>query len=270
MSEKLSLNPNVGISRDHVIYVELDALLDTRLGTLNLMDPRYAEETVSNPGYFTRVSDDFSAFCGVSFEDYKAAYRARNMVTLENSIVTNASFVLNSVVNELNRQRSETPFAGSVTVEVNMWPYQPDMETRFELENAIAALLPMDMEVRSIILPMEDLTLQHVARHYSGMMIYNFAEWMQMHVEEFRQVTIPGVTVLAPKLHTEGHKAFESSDLGSDELNDLDPYEMITMFHAPLLGMELLEPHHFCMITQEVVDAYHQNGEAAKEPQGDA
>lgn len=269
MSSKLSLNPNIGIAQDHVIYVELDALLDTRLGTLNVMNPKFAEDTVSKPGYFTRVSDDFSVFCDVTFEDYKAAYAKRDMVTLENSVVTNATFVLNSVVNELNRQRSETPFASTVTVEVNMWPYRPDSETRFELENAIASLLPMDIAVRSIDLPIDQLTLTHVARSYSGMLIYNFAEWMQLHVEEFKTVTIPGVTVLAPKLHAEGNKAFEPADLGND-VPGLDPYEMIMMFHAPLLGMELLDPYNFCMITEEIVKAYEKQGEPAQEPQGDA
>lgn len=265
---QLSLSPSNGLSTDHVIYLELDAVLDTRLGTLDIMNPEFSKATVSNPGYFRRVSDDFSVFCDVKFEDYKEAYRKRSIETLQHSVVTNASFVLNSVVNELNRQRKESPFAASVTVEVNIAPYNPDGELRMELENAIATMLPVDVAVRSVNIPIEQLTLQHVAKNYTGMLIYNFAEWLQLHSREFENVQIPGITILAPQLHVEGHKAFESSDLGEGGAG-LDPYEVIAILHAPLMGLEWLEPHHFCMVTHESVEAYRQS-EEAQQPQESA
>lgn len=265
---KLSLDPNRGFATDHVVYTELDALLDTRLGVLHGLDPQFAIDTVSNPNYFKRVSDDFSVFCGVRFDDYKLAYKKRDVGTLQDSIVTNAAFVLNSVCSELNRQRSETPFSKSVSVEVNIWPYDlTELEQR-EFENAVMSMVPMEVVVRIVNIPIEELKLRYVAKHYTGMLIYNFAEWLQLHCREFEEVTIPGITILAPKLHVEGNTAFTSKDLGSD-IPDLDPYEMISMMHAPLMGLEWLEPHHFCMVTDQSVDA-HSKVDTAQSPQESA
>lgn len=258
--KKLLLNPNKGIATDHVIYTELDAILDTRLGTLHCMNEQFAIDAVQHANYSTRVSDDFSAFCGVTFEDYKAAYAKRDEAVLQASIVTNASFILNSVCGELVRQRIETPFTGSVTVEVNLWPYQLDAETRRDIENAIASLLPVDVHVRSCYVPIEQLTIRMVASRYTGMIIYNFAEWLQLHCREFEEVNIPGVTIIAPKLHTEGQTAFPMGYLG-EGTEDLDPYEMISMLHAPLMGLEWAEPAHFCMVSQRSVESYEGSSE---------
>lgn len=263
---KLSLDPNQNLNVAHVVYVELDALLDTRLGTLHGINPQYAIDVFRNPGYYTRVSDDFSAFCGVTKSEYDTAYAKRDVQTLKDSILTGACLLLNEICAKLEQQRLETPFVESVTVEVNLWPYQLDDESRFWIENAVASHLSVDVRVRSTFLAPHEVTLAHVKSVYTGMLQYNFGEWLALHCREFERVRIPGVTVIAPKLHKEGHVAFTSKDLG-EGLEHLDPYEAIELLHAPLIGLEWEAIEVFCIVNSSILnrsqierDIYPQEG----------
>lgn len=48
-----------------VAYVELDALLDTRLGHLKTAYPE-AFKTLNQKAYFGRISDELELYCGIS------------------------------------------------------------------------------------------------------------------------------------------------------------------------------------------------------------
>lgn len=253
--QKLSLDPNENIRTQHVIFVELDALLDTRLGTLHGIDPMYGIAAFRSPDYYQRASDDFTALCEVTQAQYNAAYARRNEQTLQDSILTGVCFLLNDVCSKLEEQRLSSPFVESVEVQINLWPYQLDEDTRFWIENAVASFLPVDVTVSSISLPLDQLTLQLIKSTYTGLVLYHFADWMTTHCRDFEHTQIPGVTVIAPKLHREGQQAFTSKDLG-EGLEHLDPYEAIEIAHAPLLGLEWEPVELFCIARPDTIASF--------------
>lgn len=245
---KLAQEPDVNLFTKHVVLVELDALMDTRLGTLHTLNPEYAIEAVQSLDYYNRISDDLSHCCAVTDAEYRAAYAVRDAEVLQSSRMTNLIFMLSNICVELDRQRRETPFTESVKVHLNVYPYQLDDSERFAIESALMCHLPMDVQVESVSIAPSALTPQYINSQYTGMLLYNFIDWIQRHYATFEHFRMAGVTILAPRLHAEHGAAFTAADLGPD-VTDLDPYDMIAQSHAMFFGLEWLSPVHYCMIT---------------------
>jgi hypothetical protein len=111
-------------NRVETIYVDLDCLLDTRLGTLAKINPELASNALMN-GYHERDEDIFE---GVGVEDYRKAYEARDVDTLTLSVITGMfSFLHECVLAAFKRIQIDGIF-DAIQLEVNYWPYELDDE----------------------------------------------------------------------------------------------------------------------------------------------
>ena len=190
--------------KDHrpesIVLVEIDALLDTRLTTLGLISPQAGFECARDPRYFDRVIDDFEPICGVTLEAFRNVYRNRDVEVLKAATITEMAFILQDLVLKLERETLDTPFCSRVIVEVNIFPYKLDEEERDILALAVMARCGLETEVRCVRIPPQALQPAVVKERYSGMVIYNFRDWMEHHVQAFETVKMPQVSILAPAL----------------------------------------------------------------------
>ena len=69
---------------DHGLYIDIDALLDTRLATLYLVHPELTLHAIASP-YEEREED---AFPHVPRELFAKLYAARDVETLQNATTT--------------------------------------------------------------------------------------------------------------------------------------------------------------------------------------
>ena len=183
------------------VLVELDAIFDTRLGTLRMIDERSASACYNDERYFTRIIDDFSEMCGVSREQFRDAYSRRNVETIENSIITEIPFVLAELTMKLGAETLDTPFVSEVVVHVNCYPYTLDAEEQEIIASAVAARCLEETKVECVFIPPEQLTPRYILEWYSGMILYNHREWMEKQLEEFKTARMPRVCVHAPAIY---------------------------------------------------------------------
>ncbi len=247
---KLAQAADTNLFTKHVVLVELDALMDTRLGTLHVINPDLAIEAVQSMDYYHRISDDLSHYCSVKDSEFRAAYAKRGAEVLQSSCLTNLIFLLSNICSELDRQRRETPYTESVKVHLNVYPYVLDESERFIIESALMCHLPVDVAVESVSIAPNELTPQYIAGNYTGMILYNFIEWIQIHYATFERFRMAGVTILAPRLHAEHGTAFTAADIDQNE-DGADPYELMAQAHAMFFGLEWLSPAHYCIITDQ-------------------
>lgn len=259
MENKLLQDPTTNIDIEQRILVELDALLDTRVGTLDLIDESYSIAAVKNPQYYKRLSDDFSKICGIDNCIYQAKYDARDIETLQHSMLSGAIFKLCDICVELERQRLKTPYTKSVEVVINLWPYRLDEETAFEIENAVSCHLPPDVKVSSIFTPLNELTPSLIKARFTGAIFYNFREWAKTNYVLLNDTPIAGVTVLAPKLQFGRDTPFTAEELQIPKELNMDPYDFLAVIHLPVIGLEWLDIAHYCLITEEMIEHYRNN-----------
>lgn len=184
-----------------VILVELDSLLDTRMGTLLQLDLDYAKEQLATQAYFTRLSDEFSS-PQFSQEEFKARYRWRNQETLRLSMRTPVLSRLHEMVLELEVMAINTPFVERVAIEVNCYPYKLDPAVIDAFLQSIACFVGPTAELSMVSYKPEDLTPQAIkAQGWSGLIFYEFDHWFTLHAEKLSQCDIHDVVFIVPALY---------------------------------------------------------------------
>lgn len=183
-----------------IVYVELDALLDTRLATVAKIDSDAAVTLVTGEEYFERQIDDFEALTGIDVQTFREAYKARDIVTLQASRRTQAPQLLHELITKLEMAESTTPYVEGLEVEVNVWPYELDNDEVDVLISAVMAFSGVETLVRAVRIQPADLTPKLIKDYYSGMIMYNFREWFELQLRNFNAVKIPDLPILAPAI----------------------------------------------------------------------
>lgn len=227
-----SNNPN--ISKPSVVYIDLDCLLDTRLGTLAKKDIRLASEVLNN-GYHTREIDEFP---GVSADEFKQLYKARDEEVLELSVFTNAIKILQGCV----KGTLDNIFKGGqntgVEIVVNIHPYNLDEETCDDIVRAVALHTFNTVNVKSINVPDEFLFPSFCKENYDLMIRYGFEDWVAMHSKAFETVKMPTMGFISPAIYSKVPTEEEFAELKEQKVH---PFKATEMLMAPLFSLRLLE-----------------------------
>ena len=236
--------------KDHrpqsTVLIELDALLDTRLPTMGLISPQAAIDCAADSRYFDRVIDDFEPICGITKDAFRAVYKRRDVEVVRASVITEMPFILNDLVLKLERETIDTPFISRVVVEVNIYPYEMDEEERDLVALAVMARCGVETEVRCVRYAPESLSPAVVRERYSGMILYNFRDWMEHHVQAFESVKMPRVSILAPALY---HDVVPASDAFAEDgiAGHITAFQLSEVGCIELFALSLLPAANFSM-----------------------
>jgi hypothetical protein len=229
-----------------VIYTTLDTLLDTRIATISRIDQEAAVKLVSCDGYYTRLIDDFTELCGIDKATFDEAYAARDVETLKQARPTNCIVALHTLVEEFTHQQVETPYVGEIEVVVNTWPYKLSGEERGELERTMSFFTGMETQNSLVWIPLDQLTPTLIKRTYSGMIMYDFSEWAQIHGEALVHCMMPDVTILAPALFKGRIPTPEETVVPT--LPTMNPFELTEFMLVASVSLNLLDVGYFTLI----------------------
>jgi hypothetical protein len=180
------------------IYLDLDTILDTRMGTLAKLGNEYAVRTLNSGKYHKRMVDEFE---GVSREAFKEAYAKRDLDTLKLSVLTNVVFFLrrlikDSLISSVIHQRVE-----KLSFTVNVYPYN------FEDEGLVEMLLGCirfhtysTSSVRIVSIPDEDLTPEFCSTNFQIMLRYDWVNWAAKHKTYYETKGTPQLSVVSPEI----------------------------------------------------------------------
>lgn len=206
------------------IMLELDALIDTRLATLGLLDPKYVEN-IDLAAYLTRENDLFSTPT-VTREQYEQVYRERDTLTLKSAVVTGVLTLVKERLME-HLVGSDTPMTSAVLkVDLNITPYVLDDTERAELAGLVEFELGGGVEVNIINKPLNQLNLPYLGSLYHTVILYNWRDWARSQEASFRQDSVVGLFVVVPRLLEQP----APTEFENDE--DKVAYETIGPFNA--------------------------------------
>lgn len=185
----------------HVILIELDALLDTRLGAMRVYNERCWANTWQDPAYFNRLIDDFEHFGAGTTMMWRNIYNQRGTLLDEDGVskVLRAStmscmsgMIGMNLLKTYSRKTTDPAFVGTDVV-INTWPYQLSEIEEGELILALEQMmLPdeskaeveiIDTDITTISIPPEELTLASINGRYSQIVMYNFNEWWDIQAK---------------------------------------------------------------------------------------
>lgn len=184
------------------VLIDLDSLLDTRLGVLAGIDETATQQVIASPAYWNREHTDWAVLTNgkVTNDTFHAAWVARGKADLQRSVMTGIMVVLSRVLTEYNRNMQEGVVEEDVCLEVNLYPYELEYEEHEALEEVLHELLYPELTVSFCYRPMEELTPKVMNDHYAAVFLYDFPPWIKHHCFNLGKQRCPGLNVIVPKL----------------------------------------------------------------------
>lgn len=198
------------ITHGTYILIDIDALFDTRLGTVALYDPKVALNLLNRPEYAVRLHDNFSEYIDVpdwDHEQYMLNYKHRNVATLSYSKPTGIVFGLKALCLETLKELHDNPEHEKIEVYLNINPYLDLTSSEIvDLRVYLKEYLPDFVKVKVINKSLEELTPMFMKPLFTHWITYAFNDWTAIHFntdmsyDELVEKQNPHLKVIIPML----------------------------------------------------------------------
>ncbi len=189
------------MSEPQLISVELDCLLDTRLGLIAMHKPEFVDPLLK-ANYRNRKTDRLEllvpTFPGEWFRD---AYAKRDKEVLKHSRLAPSVSLLSAMTNGLEVQKYDTPYVEKIEVEINYYPYKLTKAEIKMLCDVVYYYCSAESKVTAVSRPIEDYTPTMLKDKYGGLIVYSVDKWVTAHHQELMRTKIPTVTICGPTLY---------------------------------------------------------------------
>jgi len=193
---------NINVFKD--IYLDLDAILDTRLGVLYTLDQGLYEyyQNEGKKEYKNRLIDEFDYIPNKVFRYY---YNRRNKFILKHSKLTPLLAILNITIDDMVSKRVMADKSiKKLKIDVNYYPYKLDEDEILKLKASVYSQISAKefVIIEFISIPYEDLTSSY-CNNYGVMAMYDGNDWLDKRgLLKDIKITLPSTHLLLPYLLT--------------------------------------------------------------------
>lgn len=222
------------------MLVEIDSILDTRLGVLMDIVPDQVPSILAD-SYHDRLWD---VFPGVDLLTFQRRYNERDVSILKNSWSTPMADLMTDFVMKTLKQTLRTPFHKQPKIDINSYPYVLNDTDAEIIIAAVAAKTNQQCDVSMVSYSPSDLNPVFLKNHYEVVMMYDFQEWLEAHAVSgiWKKYTCPNVSVMAPLMV----KNPDSYDKNMKIQNIFSDYETLSKTMAPYVDMQFLPLEAYC------------------------
>jgi len=228
---------------NHRALIDIDMVLDSRYGTLKLIDEQVADELVSSEAYRRRATDNFDEMTGgrIDLQEYKDLYAARTGDNLyfarHTEFVYHFAKDLRGGVAKMDRG----VLTGQFMVDINIWPY--DLSDQ-EADNVVKGLrhhFPISCETNWVNLSPETLSPQYVEKSYELLAYYNHEDWLGPNTEALLppENRLPTTVLMTPMIASSG-KIPELTKIAKD------PFAARAATLVKFIALQYLQPSMVC------------------------
>ena len=210
------------------LYIDLDALLDTRVATIASFGDDKPLIAVQK-GYYDR---DVDVFPDIDPEIYDLKYRQRHKSILKDALITPMGGLVNEFTINTIMNISTTPFHYQPKVIVNVYPYELTDDETVVIIQSVVNLTKGNADVQSVNLSDEQLSPSYVKNNINLFIRYEYLNWFETHTLNlnFKKVTLPSVVMMVPKLYP---KVLSSKD-------KIDFFPNMEKLMAPIINLKYM------------------------------
>lgn len=217
------------------VLIQLDALLDTRVGTAY----RMGATDIDWLGYFDRTHSKVWEFFGLEEEAFKDTYLKRNLETLELSMATELYRQLSFVMRNKLVLAAGSPLHERPEIVINYWPYNlPSATVELFKQMVVETLSDVaKMRVNAVYMAPERITPKFLKEGFSDMILYDLSEWLELAGQHFAECPIPDIAVCYPAtLNVEDVSKY------APQSSDDDPFANIALMTSLVVNLEAINP----------------------------
>lgn len=239
------------------VYIDLDSLLDTRLGTIAKYDKDIAISNLDNNDYYTRTTEDF---IGIDKSIFDELYKNRDIDTLKESTITNIVFIIREFTLGLIKLVADHPIYDRIKVYVNTYPYILNNDENNDLIEIIRGYTFDTCDVSVIHKSFKELDCMWVYLNVQHMFIYHYNDWLNERGKELSHRGLPELSVYCPKIyfsHTPTNEEKEELDKLNDG-NSIDYFSVFSDLYSCMLQLNFMPIDHFSVVNtyQEEYESY--------------
>lgn len=245
-------------ANETIFYVMLDAIQDSRIGTLMRMRAEYAIKATGSKEYHARLADDFCDILedpNFDLKFYKDLYYQRDISTMFYSRATRMVEYLKRVIHDQAiRKATGDPRIGPLKLIINTYPYYLEGEDLAYLRRVMATAFAQPIEcVEMDFRPIREMTLAWFRNIQPAVCVmYDFYEWSKTcadlpktQEEAKHMVGSPETMMIVPGLLTTRHDYRKFMNMDRSEANSNDPFTTARKFFAPAFALEVLPVRYF-------------------------
>lgn len=222
------------------IFINIDALLDTRLATLYQFGEEVMLKNLSG-NYFKREIDDF---IGVDKETFKQAYDKRDKGVLKNAIICKIIAMVREIVRFTLKESLTTPLHTGPKIFLNIHPYDLLPEEVTIILKALVAATENLADVEIVNISPENLKPSFIKENLAVLFMYQYGAWLDLQAENFKKTPCPEVSLIVPELYFD--KIPSKADLDVLLEKQIHPFKTIEIISSPLIAMKLYDIDLFC------------------------
>lgn len=226
----------------HELYVDIDAIFDTRLACLEELDVNLALVNLQN-GWDRRIAD---APLGITEQEFKDLYAVRDANTLSIAVQTPVIEIMRHWLLDAIKQLGEIPLETSLGLSINFFPYRLSKETALDVAEKIRKALKVNIPIDVLFVDPKTITPQVVRQKYDGMIMYDGFKWIKSQEEAFAAVNCPHTTLYVPRFFPDHLPTTEEMTNIRQESKDLFKDMEVNM--GPLVALEFLPMHIFSSV----------------------
>ena len=241
------------------LYIELHALLDTRMGCLSSIDPDYALAVCKSPKYFLREVDEFShvEHGALDPELYKQCLQSLQNDVLLNSPMTCMVGWIHRWLQYFSIREVNSPIKGLVDITVNTYPYTFSEEEQSDLIEALRLQWGPSFGMSLICTNPATMSLED--DDYTTYIHYS-SEWLVANQHHIAKNQYLGVNVYQPRLNA--IRALTADEKLSLKKEGIDPFDdLITEVLKTKIKIDFLPVSLFCIDAPE--NPSHQEPQTA-------
>lgn len=228
------------------VYVSLDTLLDTRIATLDQLDPVSAK-LIGEARYHTRTIDVFDRNgSAIKQTAYEEAYNNRQYETLAHATMTWLPRYLLTLVSKLTMKQGMPLLSEQINISVDMYPYNLSESVQESLMAAMETYTNGAAKIDLVYYLPEDLSVSMIKHSYDICFMYDFDGWLGLHKEEFARTQIPEVRFVVPRLYLKDSPAPLRDKLSKEEY----VWEQMSLLLMGLVGVVFMDVRLFSFITE--------------------
>ncbi len=227
----------------NILFIDLDSLYDTRLGTLSAC---FSDDIVKSNVGEELVLRTVDKFKNVGFAEFKQKYATRDVITLKHALPSHMlfsyliNFVFSCVKKTVDTGKDDAP-----TICVNTYPY----ELKIEELSLIADLLRKATDDKALIemvrMPLNDITPTYIkSKGVEVLVIYNGSEWLEMQAELIKEKPLSSRTLIIPMLF-HAYPVDEKAVASIVNKHGKDPFRYVEELAAPLIKLEHYPASYF-------------------------
>lgn len=231
------------------ILIDLDSILDTRLGTISRINPEAAKYIVQSQNYWYRDFDDWAKLTNnlITNEQFIKAYGERGgentADTINSSIVSGIMIFISKLIaiDESHRLDGLGDPLSEIALEINVWPYELDLDTKDELVDCIRQWGGLsETQITITNTPLDQLTCSLLNDKYACAIMYDVNRWCKTHMYELANVCMSDFNMIGPKLFE-----IDPKDLTVEEKQE--KFAAFRILRLANMDFEFIDAEYFSM-----------------------